>query len=189
MLGVRTEASTSTLPYELGIRARAAVTINQSRETVFASMRNFQQFPRFMRHLKSVEPLGDGRSHWVAEGPLGSSVSWDAEIINEISNELIAWKSLPGSQVDHAGSLRFADAPGQRGTEVRVEMQYNPPAGIVGAYVARLFGREPEQEIAADMRRLKQYLECGEVARTDNQSRGGAALQSEIVHKWEQVSA
>ena len=81
-------------------------------------------------------------SHWVAEGPGGrSQYQWDAEIINEVQDELIAWKSLPGSEVDSAGSVRFNDAPGGRGTEIRVELQYNPPAGIVGAWVARFFVR------------------------------------------------
>jgi len=125
--------------------------------------------PRFMRHLVSVDQLDYRRSRWVAQGPAGWRVTWDAEVINEIPNELLAWQSLAGSQVDSAGSVRFTEAPGGRGTEIRVELQYNPPAGIVGAYVARLFGREPEQEIEADLNRLKQFLECGEVATTDGQ--------------------
>jgi len=171
-LGVRTAPYTATLPYELGIRAQAAVTVNESRPSLFEFWRNLENLPQFMRHLISVEQRDRTHSHWIAQGPADRKVEWDAEIINEIENVLIAWKSLPGGDVDSAGSVRFVDAPGFRGTEIHVELQYNPPAGIVGAYVARLFGREPEQEIEADLGRLKQYLECGEVATTEGQSRG-----------------
>jgi uncharacterized membrane protein len=146
--------------------------VNESRPSLFEFWRNIENLPRFMRHLVSVEQRDPARSHWVAQGPGDRKVEWDAEIINEIEDALIAWKSLPGGDVDSAGSVRFADAPGARGTEIHVELQYNPPAGIVGAYVARLFGREPEQEIEADLGRLKQYLECGEVATTEGQPRG-----------------
>lgn len=173
LFGLRTAPSDATLPYELGIRARAAVTINQPRERIFQFWRQLENLPRFMRHLVSVEPADGVRSHWVALGPAGKKVEWDAEIINEIPNQLIAWKSLPGSDVASAGSVRFQDAPGGRGTEIRVDLQYNPPAGIVGAHIARLFGREPEQEIEADLGRLKQFLEGGEVATTQGQPQGG----------------
>jgi uncharacterized membrane protein len=175
VLGVRTAGGGSPLPYELGVRARGAVTLMLPREQVFQFWRKLENLPRFMRHLISVQPSGDRRSHWVAEGPAGRRVEWDAEILNEVPNELIAWRSLERSDVDSAGSVRFSDAPGNRGTEVRVELQYNPPAGIVGAYVARVFGREPEQEIQADLLRLKQVLEAGEMAVTEGQPRGEAA--------------
>jgi hypothetical protein len=130
----------------------------------------------FMQHLKDVEVGDDGRSYWVADGPAGSNIKWTAEIINEIHDELIAWKSLPGGDVDTAGSVRFKDAPGGRGTEIHVELQYNPPAGRVGALVAKLFGKDPQREIGNDLRRLKQYLESGEVA-TD----AGSAARSDCM--------
>ena len=170
--GVRTVPSDRTLPYELGVRARAAVTVNESRSKIFQFWRQLENLPRFMRDLVSVEQREDGRSHWVAEGPLNRRVEWDAEIVNEIPDELIAWRSLPGADVDSAGSVRFKGAPGGRGTEIHVELQYNPPAGLIGAYTARFFGREPEQEIEADLGRLKQYLEAGEVATTAGQPKG-----------------
>ena len=175
-LGIHTAPYTASLPYELGVRARASVTINQPKEAVFAFWRQFENLPRFMRHLVSVDAQENNRSHWVAEGPGGRHFKWDAEIVNEIPNELIAWKSLPGSDVASAGSVHFKDAPGGRGTEVRVELQYNPPAGMVGAYTARLLGREPEQEIACDLKRMKQYLEGGEVATTEGQAKGPASV-------------
>lgn len=180
LFGVRTSPSEATIPYDLGIRARAAVTVAQPVDKVFAFWRQFDNLPRFMRHLISVEPLAGNRSRWTAAGPGGRKVTWDAEIINEIPGELIAWRSLPGSDVDSAGSVRFRNAPGNRGTEIRVELQYNPPAGIVGAYVARFFGREPEQEISADLARLKQFLESGEVATTEGQPQGGTPSDSAI---------
>jgi uncharacterized membrane protein len=177
VLGVRTAHSDATLPYELGVKARAAVTVAHPRHEIFTFWRQFENLPRFMRHLISVDQKDEKRSHWVAEGPgTDSTYEWDAEIINEIPDELIAWKSLPGSEVASAGSVRFSDAPGNRGTEIRVELQYNPPAGIVGAWVARIFGREPEQEISADLKRLKQFFETGEVATTAGQPNGVTPL-------------
>lgn len=175
-LGLRTAPSDSPVPYELGVKARAAVTVNQPRHEVYAFWRQLENLPRFMRHLISVEPGQGKQSHWVAEGPGGHKYEWDAEIINEVQNELLAWKSLPGADVASAGSVRFSDAPGNRGTEIRVELQYNPPGGIVGAYAARLFGREPEQEISADLKRLKQFFETGEVATTQGQPKGSTPL-------------
>lgn len=176
VLGVRTAPSDATLPYELGVKARAAVTVTHPRHEIFQFWRQLDNLPLFMRHLVSVDQREGKVSHWVAEGPGGNTYEWDAEIINEIPDELIAWKSLPGSDVASAGSVRFTQAPGDRGTEIHVELQYNPPAGIVGAYVARIFGREPEQEISADLKRLKQFLETGEVATTAGQSNGVTPL-------------
>lgn len=189
VLGVRTAPSDATLPMELGIRARASVTIAQPRDKVFEFLRQLENLPRVMRHLISVETGENGHSHWVAQGPAGFKAKWEAEVINEIADELVAWKSLPGGNVDQAGSMRFRDAPGGRGTEVRVELQYNPPAGIIGAYVARLFGREPEQEIAADLQRLKQFLETGEIATTESQSRGGSEAGKQVRRTLEEVIA
>lgn len=114
-----------------------------------------------MDHLESVEVLDNRRSRWVARGPAGTSVQWDAEVINEVPNDVIGWASLPGSQVSTAGSVTFRDAPGGRGTEVRVRLQYDPPAGKAGAAVAWLLGEEPSQQIREDLRRLKHILEAG----------------------------
>lgn len=145
-----------------GIRVEQSVIIERPREEVFAFWRNFENLPRFMDHLESVHVPDERRSHWVAKGPAGTRVEWDAEIHNEISNELIAWRSLPGSEVDHAGSVHFT--PHAAGTEVRVVLRYDPPAGRLGASVARLFGEEPSLQVAEDLRRFKQVLEAGDVA-------------------------
>lgn len=186
-LGVRTaptrEGSHSSLPYELGIGAQAAITIGRSREEVFAFWRDLHNLPRFMQHLESVEVRDNRHSHWVAQGPAGARVEWDSEIINEVDNELIAWRSLEGSDVDSAGSVQFKDAPGGRGTEIRVKLQYNPPAGMVGAIVASLFGKEPEQEIKSDLARLKQVLETGVVSTTEGQATGRDAKTQRLNRK------
>jgi uncharacterized membrane protein len=162
-LGVRTTPSNATIPYELGVMARAEITIAKPRSNVYALWRDFENLPRFMPHLVSVDSRGGKRTHWVAKGPMGKTFEWDAEIINDIENDLIAWKSLPGADVDSAGSVRFTDTPA--GTKVLVEMQYNPPAGVAGAWVARLFGNDPEQTMAEDLRRIKRYLETGQMER------------------------
>ena len=175
--GVRTAPKgqgegTTSVPYELGIRVDRAVTIARPREEVFAFWRDLANLPRFMKHLESVRMTGDGFSHWVAKAPAGRTVEWDATIYNEVENELIAWRSLPSSDVDNAGSVLFRDAPGGRGTEVKVELQYNPPAGALGALLAQLWGEEPGQQIQEDLHRLKQLLEAGEIPTTEGQPSG-----------------
>src|SRR5438045_2754694 len=114
-----------------------------------------------MRHLESVQMLDDKKSRWTAKGPAGSTVAWDAEIINEEPDRLIAWRSLAGAEVDNAGSVRFIPLPGDQGTEVKVAIDYIPPAGRIGKAAASLFGRSPEQEIADDLRRFKWVMEAG----------------------------
>jgi uncharacterized membrane protein len=116
-----------------------------------------------MDHLESVTVVDEERSHWVAKGPAGTRVEWTAVIHNEIPNEVIAWRSLEGSEVDNAGSVYFA--PTENGdTEVRVVLRYDPPAGKAGAAMAWLFGEEPSRQIAEDLRRLKQVVEAAEPA-------------------------
>jgi uncharacterized membrane protein len=118
-----------------------------------------------MTHLDRVTQLPGGKSHWVAAGPAGLAVEWDAEIINEVENQMLAWRSLPGSEVVTAGSVNFESAPGGRGTQVSVRLQYAPPAGKAGALIASLFGREPSQTVREDLRHFKQLLEAGEIPR------------------------
>ena len=129
-----------------------------------------------LRHLVAVTQLDERRSHWVARAPAGRMVEWDAEIINEIPNELIGWRTLDGADVISAGSVRFKPAPGDRGTEVRVRLQYLPPAGKLGARLAWLLGHEPSQTIQEDLRHFKQLMEAGEVPTTEGQPRGGRRI-------------
>jgi len=160
---------------ERGIKVEQSVTINRSAEELFRFWRNFENLPRFMNHLESVHVTGVNRSHWVAKAPAGTTVEWDAEVYNEKENELIAWRTLEGADVDSAGSVRFEQGAGGRGTVVRVVLKYDPPGGAVGAAVARLFGENPEQQIDEDLRRFKQLMEAGEVATTEGQSSGRTA--------------
>jgi uncharacterized membrane protein len=146
-----------------GVRVEQATTINKSIEEVYQFWQKFENFPRFMRHLESVERLPGNRSRWRAKGPAGTSVEWEAETIEEREHERIAWRSLEGADVPNSGSVRFRRAPHGRGTEVRVQLHYSPPAGSVGKGIARLFGEEPSQQIHEDLHRAKQLLETGEI--------------------------
>jgi uncharacterized membrane protein len=149
-----------------GIKIERIVMIDRSPAEVWSFWRDFENLPRFMEHLQSVTTLDDRNSHWICKAPAGTSVEWAAEIHNEIPGELIAWRSLPGADVNNAGSVHFEPAYGGRGTQVRVVLSYEPPAGQLGATVARLFGEEPGQQVEDDLRRLKQVLESGEVGAT-----------------------
>lgn len=153
-----------------GIHVQESVTINLPIGEVFRFWRNFENLPKFMAHLSSVSVREQGISHWVATAPAGTKVSWDARIINEIDNKLIAWQSLRGSTISTAGSVNFDET--EHGTRVSVHLQYNPPGGKVGAAIARLFGEEPNQTIREDLRRLRQILETGEVPTTNGQPSG-----------------
>ena len=144
-----------------------AITVNRSPDEVYRFWRNFENLPQFMSHLESVQVLDDRRSHWKAKAPAGRSVEWDAQITQDIPGELIAWESLEGADVANAGSVRFATAPGGRGTELTVKMHYDPPAVPLGAIVAKLFGEEPGQQVDGDLRRFKQVMETGEVVHSD----------------------
>lgn len=161
------------------IRASGAVTINRAAAEVYAHWRDLEELPRFMAHLESVRDLGDGRSRWTAAAPAGRSVEWDAEMVEDRPGEVIAWRSVDDADVANHGSVRFAPAPGDRGTEVRVELEFRPPAGAVGAAVARMFGEAPHQQLADDLRRCKQVLEAGHVVRSDG-APGGTRTQRQV---------
>ena len=150
-----------------GIHVQRAITINRSPEEVYAAWRQFENLPTFMNHLESVQVTGDRTSRWTAKGPAGRTVEWDAEIIDDQPNKLIAWRSLPGATVQNSGSVRFDPAPSGQATEVRVTLDYSPPGGELGATVARLFGEEPAQQLREDLRRFKQVVELGEVVHSD----------------------
>lgn len=155
-----------------GIQVERAVTIAKPRSEVYAFWRNFENFPKFMRHLESVTMTGEKTSKWVAKAPLGQSVSWEAEITEEQPNQLIAWQALPGSQIHTSGVVHFKDAPGNRGTEVYVYLTYIPPGGSAGAAFAKILGEEPDIQVMEDLRRFKQVIEAGEVASVFGQSSG-----------------
>ena len=148
-----------------GVHVRESIRLELPIAEVYRFWRALENLPRFMTHLERVTDLGGGRSHWVAKGPVGRRVEWDAEIINEVENSVIGWRSLPGAAVATAGSVNFDTVRNGRSTQVSVHLQYAPPAGRVGALLASAFGREPSQTIREDLRRVKQLLEAGEIAR------------------------
>ena len=160
------------------IRVAQSVTINRAPEELYRFWRDFQNLPRFMKHLESVREWGDGRSHWAAKAPTGTTVEWDAEITEDRPNELIAWRSLEGADVDSVGSVRFIRAPGGRGSIVKVEMRCSPPAGMVGATLAKLLGKDPGRQIKENLRRFKQIMEAGEIITTEGQPAGRASSAS-----------
>jgi uncharacterized membrane protein len=140
-----------------GIHVDHAVTINKPVAELYRFWRNFENLPRFMEHLDQVAVRQGGQSHWVAKGPGGMKVEWDARIINEVENKVIGWQSLEGSTVSTAGSVNFDET--DQGTTVRVHLQYNPPGGKLGAAVAWLAGEEPNQQIREDLARFKRLME------------------------------
>lgn len=145
-----------------GVKVEKSIFVNRRPGDLYQYWRNLENLPRFMRHIRSISVSGN-RSHWVVDGPLGVHLSWDAEIINDRPNELIAWRSLEGSAVDNAGSVHFEPA-GINGTRVTVVLKYDPPAGRTGAAIAHAFGQDPEPYMEADLRRFKQLMETGELA-------------------------
>jgi uncharacterized membrane protein len=146
-----------------GIMVDDAITIYRPVSEVYSYWRNLENLPRFMQHLEDVRVIDRSRSHWIARGPLGVLVQWDAEIINDVPPTLLSWKSTGHPDVVSAGSVRFKPA-GEHATQVRVKLQYDPPAGKLGATGAWLFGEDPQHQIAEDLRRFKQLLETGEIS-------------------------
>ena len=152
----------ASVKHGAGIKVEKSVTINKPVEELFRFWHNFENLPSFLGHLESVRAIGghSGRlSHWAARLPAGMKVEWDAEIINEAPNELIAWRSLEGAQVPNAGSVRFERIPNGQGAEVKVTLEYSPPAGKIGSLVAKFLGEDPERRVAEDLHRFKQLME------------------------------
>jgi uncharacterized membrane protein len=167
-----------TLTEDGALRVTRSIVINRPADEIYRFWRDLENLPRFMYHLRSVQNTAPRRSHWVAAGPGGTSVTWDAEITADHPDELLAWRSIEGSQVENAGTVRFEPRAAGRGTIVRVELEYRPPGGIAGAAAAALFHEAPQQQLHDDLKRLKQVLEIGEVVRSDGSPDGtGSVLQ------------
>ena len=161
------------IPHQVGVQVQRSILVNATPEKAYEFVRNFENLPRFMKHLKNVYVTEEKRSHWVVRGPAGKDVEWDAEIIQDVPGQLISWRSLDHPDVKSAGSVHFEKAIGDRGTIIRVRMQYLPIGGALGAVIAKLFGEEPEEQLKDDLRRMKQIIETGEIATTQGQPRGG----------------
>jgi uncharacterized membrane protein len=158
------------------INVDETVTINATPARLFAYWRDVSNLPRVTDALVSVRQIDANRSHWIARGPAGTTVEWDAEIVNETPDELIAWRTLHESDVISVGSVVFTPQASGRGTEVHVRMQYEPPLGTVGKTVAWLLGKEPSQTIREELRRFKMLMETGEIATTTGQPRGRQSI-------------
>lgn len=157
-----------------GIEVVKSVTVYKSLGEVYRFWRNFENLALFMEHLQSVTIRSDNDriSHWVTKLPLGSKVEWDAEIVEDIPNQRIAWRSLPGSPVSTIGNVTFRENGSGQGTEITVSLTYHQPAGSAGAFLLKWFGEEPAQQIQDDLRRMKELLETGEVSSIYGQTSG-----------------
>jgi uncharacterized membrane protein len=165
--------SRAGVPYELGIRVDHEISINKPISELYSFWRDLRNLPKFMDHLQRVDVIDDRISRWTAKGPIGINVEWDAEIVNDIPEKVIGWRSLEGSDVDNGGSVRFES--NGTGTLVKVSLQYNPPAGQLGEWVARMFGEDPKKTIANDLQRFKELMETGNiVTKTSNKRRSSA---------------
>lgn len=163
------------------VEVEHAVTIMRSPEELYAFWRRLENLPTFMRHLRSVEPTGARTSHWVARGPANTRFEWDAEIVDEEPNQVLSWRSTEDSEVPNSGWVRFSPLPAGGGTEVRVYLSYEPPAGRFGKQVARMFGEEPYQQIREDLRRFKNLMEAGEVPTTAGQPHGKRSMFGRVL--------
>ena len=166
LLGLNTagtgEDTRGALGGPAGVIVEESVVINRPISELYRFWRNLENLPRFMSHLESVERITDTLSRWRATAPAGTTVEWNAEIINEVPDQVIGWKSIEGSDVVSAGSVNFDEAAGGRGTRVQVRLQYSPPGGKVGDAVARLLGSDAATQIRQDLQRFKQLVESGQ---------------------------
>lgn len=163
------------------IEVEKSLTVLKSPEELYRFWRDFENLPRFMRHLRQVQRIDDRRWRWTTHGPLNMTLSWEAEITHETPNQFIAWRSLPNSEVENMGSISFTPAPPGRGTEIRVSLAYNPPGGRLGHTFATIFGRDAEQQVLEDLRRFKALMECGEIPTTVGQSHGPRGASGRVM--------
>ena len=154
------------------VHVQRSFTIMKPVAEVYAYWRNFQNLPNIMTHLDNVEVRDNRHSHWAAIGPMGIKVEWDAEIIDERENEFIVWRSAEGSLIENRGSVQFFPTLNGEGTEISVALDYAPPAGVLGAKFAQLFGRNPEQQVREDLRAFKALMESGEIPTIEGQPHG-----------------
>jgi uncharacterized membrane protein len=163
--------------------ARASFAINCSPETAYRMWRALENLPIFMRHLESVREQGDGRSEWTAVGPMGKRLRWRSQITEDRENEFLAWRSTEDSDFQNWGSVEFRRAPGNRGTIVTAEMEYTPPAGVLGKAALAIFGKDPEFTMREDLRRFKALIEMHEIPTTEGQPHGPRSAVVSTIHK------
>jgi uncharacterized membrane protein len=139
------------------IEVERSITIDAPVDRVYGFWNDFENFPRFMSHVREVRPLGGDRTHWVVAGPAGAPVEWDAIVTQRIPNEVIAWRTVDGALVEHSGTVRFRPA-GANSTRVEVRMRYRPVGGTLGHGLASLFGTDPESVMSEDLARMAAQL-------------------------------
>lgn len=161
-----------------GVKVEKTITINRPVAEVYAYWRQLENLPQFMKHLISVTELDNSKSHWVAQTPVGQTVEWDAQIIEDKRDEVISWQSLPGSELENAGSVRFSEAVAGRGTVLRVLLKYAPAGGKLGKLFAKFFKTAAKKEIAENLFAFKSIMETGEKPTIDGQPKGGEENRS-----------
>jgi uncharacterized membrane protein len=159
-------------PGQPGVEIRRSITVGRDVSEVYSFWRNLENLPRFMSHLESVTSTGDRRSHWVAKGPMGTTIEWEAETTEDFENERIAWRSLPDADIQNSGRVQFKKAPGDRGTEIHLAISYDPPGGMLGEAIADFFEHIPAETLEDELRHFKQILEVGEISTVDGQPSG-----------------
>ena len=168
------ERATEAIGLTPNIQVEKTVTIDRPVSELYSYWRNFTNLPNFMQHLKEVTNKDESGkiTHWVANAPLDLEVSWDAEIIKDEPDRLIAWNALDNADIDNCGMVRFQPATGDRGTQVKVVLEYQPPGGALTDALAKLFGESPQQQIGDELNRFKQLMETGEISTTEGQPKG-----------------
>ena len=142
------------------IKVRKTINIHAPVEQVFDFWTDYRNFPRFMTNVREARPTGNGRSHWIVAGPAGLPIEWTAQVTELVRNELLSWKSVPGSTINHSGVIHFEPVH-EGSSRVHIELCYHPPAGAIGHALARLFGSDPKSEMDADLLRMKTFIEKG----------------------------
>lgn len=183
--GGQVHADHAAVDPEEAVAVERAVTIARTRQELYAVWRDLEPLPCFVEHLERVEIRSPTRSHWVAKGPGGIRLAWDAVVVEDREGERIAWETVEPTTIPHRGQVSFRDAPGGRGTEMRVSLEYEHPAGVLGRRMSQalpagrlvlpvrtLFGRTPDQQLRGALRRFKQLMETGEIPTTEGQSSG-----------------
>jgi uncharacterized membrane protein len=150
----------------------ATTTVLKDAQELYAYWRDLENLPSFMSHVLEVRSVDEGRSHWRVEAPGGRTVEWDAEVVEDVPGDRLSWRSVGKTSVPNSGEVRFRPAPGDRGTEVYVRLEYDLPAGKLGELVARFAGQDPHQQVTDDLRRFKQVMETGEVVRSESTPEG-----------------
>jgi uncharacterized membrane protein len=161
------------VPGNRGVKVVRSCTVRKPAAELYQFWRSLENLSQVIKHPVSITALSDTESHWKASAPGNTFVEWDAVIINDHPNELIAWRSKEGAEIPNAGSVRFEPAPGDEGTEVTVQLEYDPPGGKIAALLAKLTGEEPKQQVAEALRRFKALMEAGEIPSIEGQSAGG----------------